>query len=360
MRGAARSSRTVRHPVPTDGNVVQIQLHYDLLNRNIAWYHRSIAAHGLSIRAHVKGHRIPEVSALQLAHGACGIVAQTAREALHHVREAGATDVVIARPTAEPWRLEVYARLAAELHAAGARMVVQVTDRCSIAVLARAAERVEADLAVRLEVDVGAERGLSAGEVHLAARDVAGAPRLRLDGVAGYYSPASPDDVARWAHGSRTAARVLVAAATRVRAAGIDCPVVSVGGTVNGLHASSVSGVTEVTAGAYALADRSVAGVTGCVPALVVHGLGSDSDLDSDTAELLAGTVNDWDASVSAATTDLLPVALGGPWSDGPVALVPEHICPLVVQPVEIDVVDGPTDAVTTRWSPALLPEIEA
>jgi D-serine deaminase-like pyridoxal phosphate-dependent protein len=57
-----------------------------------------------------------------------------------------------------------------------------------------------------------------------------------------------------------------VAAAERLRAAGLPCPVVSVGSTPTALSAATAAGVTEVRAGVYAFFDLVMAGLGVCGP----------------------------------------------------------------------------------------------
>jgi D-serine deaminase-like pyridoxal phosphate-dependent protein len=349
----------VRHLAIPEGADVRVLLDHERLSANLVWFHRTVAAHGLTLRAHVKGHRLAQVTSRQMAAGASGIVAQTAREALHHVTVAGVADVVIARPTEEPWRFGVYASVARDLQTAGARTTVQVASRSAIAVLADEASRAGIELGVRLEVDVGAERGLAVSDVVAAARDVTGASRLRLEGVAGYYSPVDALAASRWAHGARAAAHRLVEAAHAIRDADLECAVVSVGGTLNGLHASGIPGVTEISAGAYALADASVASASGCAPALGIEGDVDDGVLERAAVDLLSGSWNEWDPSTTATTPELVPADPDSCWGSPSVRLVPAHICPVMMRVGHVDVTSAAGREPYTRWTPVLLPEVE-
>lgn len=329
------------------------------VEKNIAWYHGAVCAHGPVVRAHVKGHRLPEVTRLQIGHGAVGIVAQTAREALHHARATPIASVVLARPVTEAWRLRAYAEAAPALRSCGTTPIVQLCDQGAVDALEEHARSAGTRLGVRLEVEVGADRGFSRERALIAAaRQVQASDSLELDGVAGYFSPADATEVEAWAYHSRHAARRLVAFAEALRSAGIDCSTVSVGGTLNGLYAGAVPGVTEVSAGAYALGDSVTAARSGCVPAITVHtepGEGLQSARMA--AQALSETGNDWDPTVTATTTELQvvqPDALA--CHSEPHVLVPAHICPFVMQPLQYEI-DERAVTTTRRWSPALLPE---
>jgi D-serine deaminase-like pyridoxal phosphate-dependent protein len=329
------------------------------VENNIAWYHEAVRVHGPVVRAHVKGHRLPEISRLQINHGAVGIVAQTAREALHHARAAEVPSVVLARPVTEPWRLKAYAEAADALRECGTTPIVQLCDREAVDALDAHARNTGARLAVRLEIEVGADRGFrSEAELLAAARQVQASQCLELEGVAGYYSPADAVEVEGWAHHSRLAARTLVASAEALRSAEIDCSTVSVGGTLNGLYAGAVPGVTEISAGAYALGDSVTAARSGCVPAITVHTEPDDGPQSARrAAEAFAETGNDWEPMVTATTTELRIVQPDAIASHSEArVLVPAHICPFVMQPLEYEVAERAV-ATAGRWSPALLPE---
>lgn len=334
----------------------------DQLERNIAWYHETVWAHGPVVRSHVKGHRLPEITQLQIAQGAVGIVAQTVREALHHARATPLESVVLARPVTESWRLQAYAEAATALRSFGARPIVQLCDHRAVDELEKHARSAGTQLGVRLEVEVGADRGFSSQSALIeAARWVQASDCLEFDGVAGYYSPADATEVEAWAYHSRRAAGRLVAFAEALRSAEIDCSTVSVGGTLNGLYAGAIPGVTEVTAGAYALGDSVTAARSGCAPAITVLTEPEDG-LQSVhmVAQALSETGNDWDPTVTATTIELRVAKPDDLSSRGePQVFVPAHICPFVMQPLELEVTEHAVSSVQ-HWSPALLPELRS
>jgi D-serine deaminase-like pyridoxal phosphate-dependent protein len=133
--------------------------------------------------------------------------------------------------------------------------------------------------------------------------------------------------------------------AESIRADGIDCPVVSVGGTPTALGVFDVDGVTEICAGAYATFDGGLAQVGVCRPDQVALSVATDA------ADLLAGCSQPW-----APQVDRLPAA--PPHQD---RLVPAHVCPfaltLLKRGVDITVVeDGrPVDT----WRPFAAPDRE-
>ena len=77
------------------------------------------------------------------------------------------------------------------------------------------------------------------------------------------YGAVGDDALAAFAEQERAAA---VSAADRLRAAGLPCPVVSVGSTPTALFARDLTGVTEVRAGVFVFFDLVMAGIGVCAP----------------------------------------------------------------------------------------------
>jgi D-serine deaminase-like pyridoxal phosphate-dependent protein len=75
------------------------------------------------------------------------------------------------------------------------------------------------------------------------------------------YNCRSVDDIRRLAAQERDA---VVLASQRLRTAGYDCPVVSVGSTPTALFAEQLAGVTEVRAGVFVFFDLVMAGLQVC------------------------------------------------------------------------------------------------
>jgi D-serine deaminase-like pyridoxal phosphate-dependent protein len=281
------------------------------IERNIARFHGAAeaAAGGVvGVRAHVKAHRCPEVTRLQLAAGAKGIAVHSAAEAALHV-DAGATDVVVAWPWKQEWRAYRFAELARRC-----RVTVHADTAEMITALGEAAVASGIELGVRIEVDTGRGRvGVPPGGVAGLA-ELAGATRgVRLDGVTGYHGLSSAEEVARRAELDWEIAGLIVSAAEAVRAAGLECPSVCVGGTPAASTAFTVPGVTEVCAGAYATYDAGMADIGVCGPedvAVVVHG---------DATELLKDCDQPWAPGVTSRRVDASTVQ-------------PAHICPIATR----------------------------
>lgn len=276
------------------------------LDANIRRFHESVP---LPIRAHVKAHRVPEVTSRQLAAGATGVAVQFAREARAHLA-VGAQDVVLAWPWEQHWRWRQLAELAGEC-----RLAVHVTGSEAIAGLAAAARETGTALGIRIQLDGGAGRGVTPEDAITLARQVAGAQGVRLDGVTGYAALTTPEAAGDAPRNGRDLAKLLVETAEVIRADGHECPNVCAGGTPTAQAAAAVAGVTELCAGAYAFADAGLAELGWCDLDDVALMIEADPD-SARVHELLERCHQPW-----------APDVVARPHRD---AVVPAHTCPLM------------------------------
>jgi D-serine deaminase-like pyridoxal phosphate-dependent protein len=123
-------------------------------------------------------------------------------------------------------------------------------------------------LPVLIEVDADGHRaGVAPGDaetlVTLGRRLIEGGAELRgvLCHAGGSYALSRPEALRAAAAAERRAA---VTAAECLRAAGLPCPVVSIGSTPTALFATDLAGVTEVRAGVYMFGDLVQAGIGSC------------------------------------------------------------------------------------------------
>ncbi|MBS0361785.1 MAG: alanine racemase [Proteobacteria bacterium] len=154
----------------------------------------------------------------------------------------------------------------AALNAAGARTRVILDNLQAAAAVADFGREAGRIVPTLIEVDTDGHRGgvrphdpvlLRIGEV-LA---VVGALEGVLTHAGGSYGARTPDELAAFAETERSGA---VAAAERLRAAGLPSPVVSVGSTPTAFFTRDLTGVTEVRAGVYMFFDLVMAGIGVC------------------------------------------------------------------------------------------------
>lgn len=229
------------------------------LDRNLARMAGHLRALGVAFRPHVKTHKCLAVAERQRALGARGITVSTLKEAEQFF--AGGFDDILYAVCISPDKLP----RALALQRRGCRLQVVVD---SVAA-ARALVAQAPGLPVLIEVDVDGHRSgaapdapelLDIGRVlHEGGATLAGV----MTHAGSSYDLHEPEALAVLAEQERARC---VHAAGRLRAAGLPCPVVSVGSTPTALAARSLAGVTEVRAGVYAFFDLVMAGVGVCTP----------------------------------------------------------------------------------------------
>lgn len=222
------------------------------LERNIGYLKARLDGLGVTLRPHMKTAKSVEV--LRLV-GAEAITVSTLAEA-EAFADAGATDILYAVGLA-PAKI---ARVRA-IRARGVDLSVIVDNLA-------AAEAISAStgppIPVLIEIDSDGHRaGVrpdDAGTLLAIGRALTGGAELRGVMTHGGGSYDGPGEAAHAAAAEQERAAV-VAAAERLRAAGLPCPIVSVGSTPTAYAARALDGVTEVRAGVYMFGDLVQAGL---------------------------------------------------------------------------------------------------
>ena len=231
------------------------------MQRNIARMQQQADALGVRFRPHVKTSKCADVVAAQLAAGAAGITVSTLKEADQFFAR-GVTDILYAVGMA-PHRLAH----ALDLRRRGCALQVltdSVEGARAIAAYGRAHGHA---FEVLIEIDTDGHRsGIKPGEeLLLEVGRVLHEGGMRLAGVLTHagssYELHTPQALAALAEQERAGC---VQAAQRLRAAGLPCPIVSVGSTPTALEAASLEGVTELRAGVYVFFDLVMRNVGVC------------------------------------------------------------------------------------------------
>lgn len=229
------------------------------LQHNITRMQRHLDGLGVAFRPHVKTSKCVAVAALQRQAGARGITVSTLKEA-EQFFAAGFDDILYAVGLVP----DKIARALA-LRSQGCRLQVIVDSEDAARAVAQAAPA----LPVLIEIDVDGHRsGVDpAGDALLAIGRALVQGGGTLHGVMTHagssYELNTPAALQALAEQERARC---VQAAERLRAAGLPCPVVSVGSTPTALAALRLDGVTEVRAGVYVFFDLVMAGVGVCTP----------------------------------------------------------------------------------------------
>jgi D-serine deaminase-like pyridoxal phosphate-dependent protein len=233
-----------------------------LFERNVTAMNRRARSLGVKLRPHMKTAKSADVAMTALRDNFGGITVSTLKEA-EYFAAAGIRDIVYA-VSIVPAKMP---RIAALLRQ-GIELVV-VTDNVDVA---RAVGQESARLGVRggalIELDTGEHRsGIAPDSSELAEIGTVlhTSPGTSLRGVlthAGHsYQCRSVENVRDVAEHERAAS---VGAASKLRAAGLPCPIVSVGSTPTAVHARNLDGVTELRCGVYMFGDVFQSEIQSC------------------------------------------------------------------------------------------------
>ncbi len=238
-----------RQQIETPALVVDL----DALQTNIDGMQAFATAGGFNIRPHGKTHKCAEIARRQMAAGAVGVCAAKLGEA-EVFAAGGVGQVLLTSPVVAPGRIS---RLL-DLAAAHPDIITVADDPENVAALNAAALSRGVILNLLVDVDAGFHRfGTESPAAACAlAQQIADAPALRLRGVQGYAG-----DVQHIANfeerriESEKRIRMLGAARDAIRAAGLECDIVTGGGT--GTHAidPALGILTDVQVGSYIFSD---------------------------------------------------------------------------------------------------------
>jgi D-serine deaminase-like pyridoxal phosphate-dependent protein len=231
------------------------------MQRNIERMRSRLQRLGVVFRPHVKTNKSIEVTRRLLPDGPGPITVSTLLEADYFARH-GFTDILYAVCIA-PNKL---AHVAA-LQDRGVRLTLILDSMAAARLLAGERERSARSFDVLIEIDSDGHRsGVKPDAPQLLeiarALEAAGIPvKGVLTHAGSSYDCRSLDAIRAVAEQERA---LTVLAAERLRAAGIACPVVSIGSTPTALLAEHLRGVTEVRAGVFVFFDLVMAGLDVC------------------------------------------------------------------------------------------------
>jgi D-serine deaminase-like pyridoxal phosphate-dependent protein len=231
------------------------------LERNAARMREHAKALGISLRPHLKTAKSVEAARFILGDAPGPATVSTLKEA-EMFGKAGITDLLYAVSIA-PQKLPKVT----ELRRSGIDLKIILDSLEAAQLVAAHARQHGGDIAVMIEVDVDGHRSGVRWDDHdtliAIARVLAKDANLR--GVLCHagdsyhlHGPAALEEAA-----SLERSRI-VAAANALKAAGIACPVVSVGSTPTALSSRSYEGVTELRAGVYMFFDMVQVGIGIC------------------------------------------------------------------------------------------------
>lgn len=218
----------------------------DKLGANLRRVQAYADAHGLSLRPHIKTHKIPEIARKQVELGAVGVTCQKLGEA-EVMADHGLEDILLTFNLLGRAKLQRLVALARRV-----RRLAGTLDNAVVAgELDEAMRQAGLVLPVLVECDTGGERcGVQTPEEAVGlARIVAGLPGLRFEGLMTYPAKGRVAATAAW----------LAEAKAALARAGLEPRVVSTGGTPDLFRAHEVEVATEHRPGTYVYSDRSLA-----------------------------------------------------------------------------------------------------
>ena len=225
--------------------------------RNLDTLHAFFHQCDAKVRPHIEAHLCPAIAHKQLAAGGAvgGIGVSTVGQAEVFAKY-GFTDIFVANEIVTPPKI---ARLCALAH--HAKITVAVDQPHNIQDLSNAARVHGVTLQVAVDVHThGNGCGVEPGQpVVDLAKVVSRAPYLTFAGLMTRDGPTPTEDPGQLADESRARVQRVLDTRAMLERAGLEVPMVSVGGTYNYEIAGAMAGITEVRAGTYVLMDARYA-----------------------------------------------------------------------------------------------------
>ncbi len=230
----------------------------DRLSANLDAMASYTIVQGLALRPHVKTHKSPRIAAEQVRRGAVGLTCATPREL--EVMAEVSDDLLLAYPLLGEGKLARVMALPRHV-----RLTVGLDSMIAVDALAQAARRVDRDVRVLVEVDMGMHRvGVQSAEEALAlAIHIRNSAPLEFGGVM-FYPGHIREHVDQQAAALQRLRDDLGRLITLLGDASLPPRVVSGGSTPAAWRMHEVTGVTEVRPGTYVYNDRTTAMIGAC------------------------------------------------------------------------------------------------
>jgi len=228
----------------------------DRLDANLKAIHKDLPP-GIKVRPHAKAHKSSVIGLMQIRAGATGLCAAKLREAEALVA-GGCLDVCITNQIVGSGKIE---RLASLASVPGARISVCVDDSTNIKEIAKAMKKAEVKgLEVLVEINVGQNRcGVSPGKeaADLAQMVEDEGPWLKFKGLHAYHGSNQhvPNPTDRKATVENKVAGGVKETLSALKTKGIDCEVVTGGGTGSYTFEVGTGVYNEIQPGSYIFMD---------------------------------------------------------------------------------------------------------
>jgi len=231
------------------------------MDRNILVMAEIAGRNLVSLRPHVKIHKIPAIARKQVEVGATGITVAKVSEA-EIMADGGLDDIFIAYPVETEAKIRRAILLNEQV-----RLILGVDSLEGARMLSSVARGEGIAVEVRLEVDTGLKRtGVRPQEAVELAGEISKLGNLDLTGIYTHRGVVLENEVmtldlekAGYQEGE-----LMVSLANQMRESGIKLDDVSLGSTPTAKYAAEVEGVTEIRPGTYVFYDRMQAKLGAC------------------------------------------------------------------------------------------------
>ena len=217
----------------------------DIVKKNIQAYQKYCNRVGISLRPHIKTHKIPELAKLQLNEGAAGITCQKISEAEAIISEGGISDIFITYNIIGQKKLMALKKLSKR-----ANISVVADSMYCLEGLSRAFGDSEKRLRVLVECDTGAKRCgvISPSAALKLAKEISSNNNLIFGGLMTYPPISEPEKVNAF----------LAEAKELIEKNGITVETISIGGSPDMWKVKEIPIANEYRIGTYIFNDRSL------------------------------------------------------------------------------------------------------
>jgi len=212
------------------------------------------------LRPHMKTHKTPMIAHKQIEAGAIGITCQKLSEA-EVMAEAGIKDILIANEVVGARKIERLVSLAKYT-----KIKVAVDNSDNIVDISKAAKKKGVKVGILVEVNIGMNRcGVYPGEPALRlAQEVEREKGLEFLGLMGYEGhTVLIKSYEQRKDKTEEALKLLIETKRLLEKKGLECKIVSAGGTGTYDITGSYPGITEIEAGSYITMDTKYNGIEG-------------------------------------------------------------------------------------------------
>src|SRR6266851_466746 len=223
----------------------------DVMERNLETMARFFCNRPAKLRPHFKNHRVLDLAARQMEHGAIGSTCARLWQA-ERLAGFGIRDILIANEIAGETPIGRFVELSREVP-----VLVAVDNPRIVADMARLARNRKTEVNVLVDVDLGLKRcGMTPGEPAAALAKMVVESGLKFRGLMGYEGHLQPFPPGAEKERAVTEAMQSLARTKKmIESSDIPVGIVSCGGTGDYAIAGASASVTENQAGSYVLMD---------------------------------------------------------------------------------------------------------